>query len=68
MAWWRVSEERVLRRVSVPMKEEVTGSLEKICSEELDDLYCSPDVARAMKLRINWLECITPWVGFVWEN
>ena len=58
----------MLSRVSVPQKEELTEGWEKLCTEESDDLYCSPDVARAMKLRIRVLECSTHWVGFVWKN
>lgn len=64
----RVSEERVPSRVFTPQKEELTGGCEKLCTEESDDLYCSPDVTRAMKLRISWLVCSTRCVSFVWKN
>jgi hypothetical protein len=54
--------------VFVPQKEEVTVGWKELCTEELDDLYCSPDVTGAVKLRITWLECFTHWVCFVCEK
>jgi len=47
--------EGVPSRAFVPQKEEVTGGWEELCTEELDDLYCSPDVTRAVKLTLNLL-------------
>jgi hypothetical protein len=40
----RVFENRVLRRVSGPKKDEVTGEWRKLHIEELNDLYSSPDI------------------------
>ena len=38
----RVFENRVLRRVFGPKRDEVTGKWRKLRNEELNDLYCSP--------------------------
>jgi hypothetical protein len=40
----RVSENRVLRRIFGPMREEVTGDWRKLHREELRNLYSSPAV------------------------
>jgi hypothetical protein len=37
-----VFENRVLRRIFGPKKDEVIGKWIKVHSEELNDLYCSP--------------------------
>jgi len=34
---------RVLRRIFVPKRDEVTGEWRKLHNEELNDLYCSPN-------------------------
>jgi hypothetical protein len=47
----RVFENRVLRRVFVPKRDGVTGEWRKLCNE-IKDLYCSPNVVRAIKSRI----------------
>jgi hypothetical protein len=47
----RVFENRVLRRVFVPRRDEVTEDERKIRNEELNDLYCSPNIVRVIKLR-----------------
>ena len=48
-------ENRVLRRVFGPKREEVTGELIKLHNEELNDLYCSPIIVRVVKSRrIIW--------------
>jgi hypothetical protein len=50
-----VFENRVLRRIFGPKTYEVTGEWRKLHSEELDNLYSSPDIIRQMKSRrIRW--------------
>ena len=40
----RVFENKVLRRISGPRKDEVTGDLKRLHNEELNDLYSSPNI------------------------
>ena len=47
----RVFEDRVLRRVFVPKRDEVTGEWRKLRNERLNDLYCSPSIFRVTKSR-----------------
>jgi len=47
----RVFENRVLRRVFGPKRDEVTGEWRKLHNEELNDLYCSSNIVRAIKSR-----------------
>jgi hypothetical protein len=42
----RVVENRVLRRISAPKREEVAGGWRRLHSEELHDLYSSPIKSR----------------------
>jgi hypothetical protein len=42
----RVLENRVLRRISGPKRDEVTGGWRKLHNEELPDLYSSPSIIR----------------------
>ena len=46
-----VFENRVLRRIFGPNRDEVTGEWRKLHNEELNDLYCSPNIVRVMKSR-----------------
>jgi hypothetical protein len=34
--------------------DEVTGKWKKLHNEELNDLYCSPNIVRVIKPRIRW--------------
>jgi hypothetical protein len=47
----KVFENRVLRRIFGPKRDEVTGEWRKLHNEELNDLYCSPDTIRVTKSR-----------------
>ena len=51
----RVFENRVLRIIFGPKKDEVTGELRKLHNEELNDLYSSPNFIRVIQSRrIKW--------------
>jgi hypothetical protein len=51
----RVFENRVLRRIFGPKRDEVTGEWRKLHSEELHNLYSSPDIIRQVKSRrMRW--------------
>ena len=51
----RVSENRVLRRIFGPKRDGVTGEWRKLHNEELNDLYCSPNIVRVIISRsIRW--------------
>ena len=47
----RVFENRVLRKVFGPKREEVTGEWRRLHNEELNDLYPLPNIARVVKSR-----------------
>jgi hypothetical protein len=50
-----VFENRVLRRIFGPKREEVTGEWRKLHNEELHDLYCSTSIIRIIKSRrMRW--------------
>jgi len=40
----RVFENRMLRRIFGPKKGEITGERRKLHNEELNNLYCSPNI------------------------
>jgi len=51
----RVFENRVLRRIFGPKRDEVTGEWRKLHNKELNELYSSPDDVRVIKLRrMRW--------------
>jgi hypothetical protein len=51
----RVFENRVLRGMFGARRHEVTGEWRRLHSEELNDLYCSPNIVRVIKSRrMRW--------------
>ena len=51
----RVSENRVLRRVFGPKRDEVTEEWRKLHNKELRDLYSLPNIVRVVKSRrMRW--------------
>jgi hypothetical protein len=51
-----VFENRVLRRIFRPKRDEVTGQWRKLHNEELDILYSSPNIIRQIKSRrMTWV-------------
>ena len=55
----RVFENRVLRIISGPKRDEVTGEWRKLHNEELIDLHSSPNIVHVIKSRR------TRWAGHV---
>jgi hypothetical protein len=50
-----VFENRVLRRIFGPKRDEVTDERKKLHNEELRDLYSSPSIIRIIKSRrMRW--------------
>jgi hypothetical protein len=53
----RVFENRVLRRIFGPKRDEVTGEWRKLQNKKLHDLYSSPSIIRIIKSRMmRWEE------------
>jgi hypothetical protein len=51
----RVFDNRVLRRVFGPKRDEVTGEWRKLHNEEPSDLYALPNIVRVVKsTRMRW--------------
>ena len=53
----RVFDNRVLRRIFGPRRDEVTGYWRRLHNAELNDLYCSPNIVWVIKSRrMRWAE------------
>jgi len=70
-----VFENRVLRRIFGPKRDEVRGEWRKLHNEELNDLYGSPNVVRVIKSRrMRWVGHVAHMgggevsTGFWWGN
>ena len=51
----RVFENKVLRRMFVPRRDEVTGEWRRLHNEKLNDLCSSPNIVRVIKSRrMSW--------------
>ena len=68
-------ENRPLRRIFWPKRDEITGEWRKLGIEELNDLYWSLNIVRVIKSRrMRWLEhvacvgIIEVYAGFWWGN
>ena len=57
----RVLENRVLRKIFGPKRDEVTGEWRRLHNEEFNNLYFSPNIIRVIKSRR------IRWAGHVWR-
>jgi hypothetical protein len=70
----RVFENRVLRRIFGPKKDEVIRELRGLHNEELNDLYYSRNIVRVIKSRMRWARHVArmrggeAYTGFWWGN
>jgi hypothetical protein len=70
-----VFENRVLRGIFGPERDEVKREWRKLHNEELHDLYCSPNIVQVIKPRsMRWAEHVARMgigeacTGFCWET
>jgi hypothetical protein len=71
----RVFENRVLRRIFGPKRDEVAGRWRKLHNKELRDLYSSPNITKIIKSRrMRWAGHVAPMgkrqmrIGCWWES
>jgi hypothetical protein len=48
----KISEDKLLRRILGPKRNETIGGWRKICNDELHNLYSSPNTIRVIKSRM----------------
>jgi hypothetical protein len=51
----RLFENRVLRRIFGPKRDDVTGEWRKLHNEKISTLYSSPNIIRVIKSRMSWV-------------
>jgi hypothetical protein len=67
-----VFENRALRRIFGPKRDEVTGDLRKLHNEELHNLYSSPNIIKSRRMR--WIGHVARMgrggihIGYSWES
>ena len=68
-------ENRVLRRIFGPKRDEVPGEWRKLHNDELNDMYCTPNIVRVTKSRrMRWVAHVVHMgreeacTGFWWGN
>jgi hypothetical protein len=54
--WLRVFENRILRQIFGP-KRDANGGWRRLHNEELENLYCSPNIVKVIKsIRLKWAD------------
>jgi len=56
-------ENRAIKRILGPKRDEATGEWRKLHNEELNDLHCTPNIVRVIKLRIIRLFALVASIG-----
>jgi len=72
----RVFENRVLRRIFGPNRDDVTGEWRKLPNEDINDLYSSPIIFRVITSRMRLAANVARmgerrgdvYIGFWWGN